>query len=92
MLMSWFCLKKLLPQKSYLEMADCGAYFARYPHQNRGSSQFRVKLVSSYIFDWLILLIIAAGGFGFDYVTPNKRPFSLVDPTISYAIILLLSH
>lgn len=41
-------------------------------------------VVLSYAFDWVILLAAAAVGYVLGEVTPNKRPFSLDDPNISY--------
>ncbi|CAO1604914.1 hypothetical protein XANCAGTX0491_008454 [Xanthoria calcicola] len=42
------------------------------------------RLIASYILDWFIILAIAAVGAGFWKVTPNHRPFTLVDPSISF--------
>ncbi|KAI4265176.1 MAG: hypothetical protein L6R38_009604 [Xanthoria sp. 2 TBL-2021] len=42
------------------------------------------RLIASYILDWVIILAIAAVGAGFWKVTPNHRPFTLVDPSISF--------
>ncbi|KAL8847705.1 MAG: hypothetical protein Q9221_007266 [Calogaya cf. arnoldii] len=42
------------------------------------------KRLASYVFDWFIILAIAAVGAGFWKVTPNHRPFTLVDPSISF--------
>jgi hypothetical protein len=42
-----------------------------------------IRLVTSYIFDWIILIIVTAVGYVLGRITPNKRPFSLVDPDIS---------
>ncbi|KAK3394546.1 PAP2-domain-containing protein [Podospora didyma] len=41
-------------------------------------------VVASYCFDWIILIIAAAVGYVLGDVTPNKRPFSLADPNISF--------
>ncbi|ETS01703.1 acid phosphatase/Vanadium-dependent haloperoxidase [Trichoderma reesei RUT C-30] len=43
-----------------------------------------IRLITSYIFDWVILLVVAAVGYVLGVITPNKRPFSLVDPNISF--------
>ncbi|QSZ29001.1 hypothetical protein DSL72_003510 [Monilinia vaccinii-corymbosi] len=43
-----------------------------------------ISVILSYVFDWVILIIAAALGAVFAYQTPNKRPFSLIDPDISY--------
>ncbi|KAI4266022.1 MAG: hypothetical protein LQ337_008909, partial [Flavoplaca oasis] len=42
------------------------------------------RLIASYIFDWFIILAIAAVGGAFWKITPNHRPFTLVDPSISF--------
>ncbi|KAL8661496.1 MAG: hypothetical protein Q9168_008382, partial [Polycauliona sp. 1 TL-2023] len=42
------------------------------------------RLIASYVFDWFIILAIAAAGGGFWKITPNHRPFTLVDPSISF--------
>jgi membrane-associated phospholipid phosphatase len=43
-----------------------------------------VRLVLSYIFDWIVIIAIAAIAGGWEYVEPFRRPFSLVDLSISY--------
>jgi membrane-associated phospholipid phosphatase len=50
----------------------------------RGMSMPSVRLVTSYIFDWIVIIAIAALAGGWEYVEPFKRPFSPVDLTISY--------
>lgn len=42
-----------------------------------------IRLITSYIFDWVILLVVAAVGYVLGVISPQKRPFSLVDPNIS---------
>lgn len=42
------------------------------------------RLVLSYMFDWLVIIAIAAVGGGWNYITPFHRPFSPVDLNISY--------
>ncbi|KAF2706577.1 PAP2 domain-containing protein [Pleomassaria siparia CBS 279.74] len=42
------------------------------------------RLILSYIFDWIIIIAIAAVGAGWEYLTPYHRPFSPVDLSISY--------
>ncbi|MCJ1308117.1 hypothetical protein MMC25_001769 [Agyrium rufum] len=42
------------------------------------------KLLLSYIFDWIIIILIALVTGLFNLLTPNHRPFSLSDPTISF--------
>ncbi|KAF7118282.1 hypothetical protein CNMCM5793_007698 [Aspergillus hiratsukae] len=43
-----------------------------------------LRLVLSYILDWVFIVIVAVIGFGFSKVEPNHRPFSLTDPSISF--------
>lgn len=50
----------------------------------RGLSVPSTRLVLSYIFDWICIIAIAAVGAGWEYLTPFKRPFSLVNLDISY--------
>ncbi|KZF18854.1 acid phosphatase/Vanadium-dependent haloperoxidase [Xylona heveae TC161] len=42
------------------------------------------RLILSYIFDWFIILGIAAVAGGFSACSPNTRPFSLSDGSISF--------
>ncbi|KAF1990799.1 PAP2 domain-containing protein [Aulographum hederae CBS 113979] len=42
------------------------------------------RLVASYIFDWFVIIVIAFVGLGWSYLHPYRRPFSLVDLSISY--------
>jgi membrane-associated phospholipid phosphatase len=42
------------------------------------------RLILSYIFDWIVIIAIAAVGGGWNYLRPFHRPFSLVDLSISY--------
>ncbi|PNS20966.1 Diacylglycerol pyrophosphate phosphatase 1 [Sphaceloma murrayae] len=42
------------------------------------------KLVLAYALDWVFVLAIAAVGGGLSYATPYRRPFSVVDLSISY--------
>jgi membrane-associated phospholipid phosphatase len=50
----------------------------------RGMNVPSVRLITSYIFDWIVIIAIAALAGGWEYVEPFKRPFSPVDLTISY--------
>ncbi|KAM0259556.1 hypothetical protein ACHAQJ_003282 [Trichoderma viride] len=43
-----------------------------------------IRLISSYVLDWIVLVIVVAVGYVLGVITPNKRPFSLVDPDISF--------
>ncbi|KAH6614840.1 PAP2 superfamily-domain-containing protein [Boeremia exigua] len=50
----------------------------------RGLSMPSVRLVLSYVFDWICIIAIAAVGAGWEFLTPYKRPFSPVNLDISY--------
>ena len=43
-----------------------------------------MRLVLSYIFDWIVIIGIAAIAGGWEFVEPFRRPFSPVDLSISY--------
>ncbi|EMD91730.1 hypothetical protein COCHEDRAFT_1194482 [Bipolaris maydis C5] len=49
-----------------------------------GISRPSARLVASYIFDWIVIIAIAAVAAGWEYVEPFRRPFSPVDLNISY--------
>ncbi|KAG7117922.1 MICOS complex subunit MIC60 like protein [Verticillium longisporum] len=42
------------------------------------------SLICSYVFDWVVLVLVAGAGGGLHLIEPNKRPFSLVDPNIAF--------
>lgn len=46
--------------------------------------QFSVRLFISYALDWILCLAFGFIALGLGYVAPNKRPFSLTDPNISF--------
>ncbi|CAM1508918.1 Fc.00g026570.m01.CDS01 [Cosmosporella sp. VM-42] len=41
-------------------------------------------LISSYVFDWVFLIVLAVIGYLVGNLTPNKRPFSLDNSDISF--------
>ncbi|QPG99320.1 hypothetical protein C2857_001474 [Epichloe festucae Fl1] len=45
---------------------------------------FSVKLLASYTFDWIVLIVITVVGGFLGRIEPNKRPFALDDPNISF--------
>ncbi|KAI4101796.1 MAG: hypothetical protein L6R37_004773 [Teloschistes peruensis] len=45
------------------------------------------RLIASYVLDWIIILATAAIGAGFWKITPNHRPFTLTDPSISFPYV-----
>ena len=40
-------------------------------------------VTASYVFDWIVLVVLGVTGYIMAEVTPNKRPFWLADPNIS---------
>ena len=50
----------------------------------KGTNRPSARLVASYIFDWIVIIAIAAVAAGWEYVEPFRRPFSPVDLNISY--------
>jgi hypothetical protein len=46
-------------------------------------------VIASYVFDWAILIAVGVVGLVLGNITPNKRPFSLEDPNISYVLHIL---
>lgn len=45
------------------------------------------RLAASYVLDWFIIFAIAFIGLALNYVEPYKRPFSLLDLTISFPLV-----
>ncbi|KAL9576641.1 MAG: hypothetical protein Q9212_006934 [Teloschistes hypoglaucus] len=45
------------------------------------------RLIASYVLDWIIIIAIAAIGAAFWKITPNHRPFTLTDPSISFPYV-----
>ena len=66
---------------SYYKMADAGIGTLSSGLRGR---RFPIRLILSYIFDWLVCFVFVGIGGYLDRVAPAKRPFSLVDPNISY--------
>ncbi|KAL2059407.1 hypothetical protein ABVK25_000700 [Lepraria finkii] len=52
-----------------------------------GTRRFSKRLILSYVIDWIIIIAIAAVGAAFSVITPNKRPFDLTNPNISYPYV-----
>lgn len=40
-------------------------------------------VTASYVFDWIVLVVLGVTGYIMAEVTPNKRPFWVADPNIS---------
>ncbi|PGH01714.1 hypothetical protein GX51_05030 [Blastomyces parvus] len=45
---------------------------------------FSKRLIASYVFDWIIILVTAGAARILKLAEPNRNPFSLTDPSISY--------
>jgi membrane-associated phospholipid phosphatase len=43
-------------------------------------------VILSYAFDWLIMVVVGLIGYFLGHVTPNKRPFSLLDTNIAFPV------
>jgi hypothetical protein len=50
-------------------------------------SRVSAKLISSYIFDWIIIILAVVAAGMLSTITPNKRPFSLTNPDISFPYV-----
>ncbi|KAI2629367.1 acid phosphatase/Vanadium-dependent haloperoxidase [Xylaria nigripes] len=59
--------------------------FDRLPPRTR-SKKTSALVVLSYVFDWLIMVAVGVVGLILGNVTPNKRPFSLLDANISFPV------
>ncbi|KFA47710.1 hypothetical protein S40293_08096 [Stachybotrys chartarum IBT 40293] len=46
--------------------------------------RFSVRVALSYVFDWIVVILVAGLALVLDELEPNKRPFSLADPNISF--------
>ncbi|KAI1415686.1 acid phosphatase/Vanadium-dependent haloperoxidase [Hypoxylon sp. FL1857] len=55
-----------------------------FPSAQSRKSKLSAVVIGSYVFDWLILIVVGVIGVVLGNVTPNKRPFSLQDPNISF--------
>ncbi|GKZ18960.1 phosphatidic acid phosphatase type [Aspergillus brasiliensis] len=53
-------------------------------HHQLSYRYFSKRLILSYILDWVLIVGVALIGYGFSQTTPNHRPFSLTDPSISF--------
>ncbi|KAI1271052.1 acid phosphatase/Vanadium-dependent haloperoxidase [Xylaria sp. FL0933] len=50
------------------------------------SKKTSVLIILSYAFDWLIMVVVGLIGYFLGNVTPNKRPFSLLDDNIAFPV------
>ncbi|KAK5164974.1 uncharacterized protein LTR77_009639 [Saxophila tyrrhenica] len=55
--------------------------------RNLGLTTMSKRLVLSYVIDWLVIFLIAGLGGLFNFIEPYKRPFSLLDLSISFPYI-----
>ncbi|RKF59204.1 putative lipid phosphate phosphatase 3, chloroplastic [Golovinomyces cichoracearum] len=58
--------------------------YQRRPSNLTGHQRLPVKLILSYVFDWIIVFGATIVGTVFAHMTPNKRPFSLANPEIAF--------
>ncbi|KAI1121583.1 acid phosphatase/Vanadium-dependent haloperoxidase [Nemania abortiva] len=50
------------------------------------TKKMSVLVILSYAFDWLIMVVVGLVGYFLGNVTPNKRPFSLLDTNIAFPV------
>jgi hypothetical protein len=50
---------------------------------DRKPSRMSIKVVLSYILDWVVLIAVGVVSYIIGDLQPNKRPISLTDPSIS---------
>ncbi|ELR02898.1 hypothetical protein GMDG_01120 [Pseudogymnoascus destructans 20631-21] len=50
----------------------------------RETSRVSIRLMLSYVLDWIIIIGAAAIGVALGTISPNKRPISLSNPELSY--------
>lgn len=51
------------------------------------SSRPSIRLILSYVLDWVMIIAIAAAGGGLNSAKPYHRPFSLLDLDISFPLV-----
>lgn len=49
----------------------------------KGSKKGGLAIISSYVFDWVIVIVFLGVAYYMDHHAPNRRPFFLEDPNIS---------
>jgi len=54
---------------------------------SRAGSRISIALILSYALDWIVILLGGVVGGVFSIITPNKRPFSLLDADISFPFV-----
>ncbi|KAF6827150.1 pap2 domain containing protein [Colletotrichum musicola] len=67
-------------RRPYSSISD--ATNSRRRHTKMGT----LRVTFSYVFDWAVLFAFAVAGFFLGNLSPNKRPFDLGDPNISFPL------
>lgn len=75
--------------QAYRKMSDLGGPSARGNGGGGGRKKAGISwvLIASYALDWIVMIAADAVGFYLGNITPNRRPFSLSDPNISYVLL-----
>lgn len=68
------------PRRPYTTLSNPSDVGRR--HSKMGS----IRVAISYAFDWAILVVFAVAGYILGNLTPQKRPFSLGNPDISFPL------
>ncbi|KAL2783520.1 phosphatidic acid phosphatase type 2/haloperoxidase [Aspergillus keveii] len=53
------------------------------PTSQNGHHRNSVKVIFSYVLDWIVLIVVGVVSYIIGDLEPHKRPFSLTDPNIS---------
>ncbi|KXT07481.1 hypothetical protein AC578_577 [Pseudocercospora eumusae] len=53
----------------------------------RGMGHPSKKLIASYVLDWVVIIAFAVAGAIFSIIEPHHRPFTLLNPEISYPYV-----
>ncbi|KAI0873493.1 acid phosphatase/Vanadium-dependent haloperoxidase [Hypoxylon argillaceum] len=56
------------------------------PRTRTRTRKISILVILSYAFDWLIMVVVGLIGYFLGNVTPNKRPFSLLDTNIAFPV------
>ncbi|KAI1165137.1 acid phosphatase/Vanadium-dependent haloperoxidase [Nemania serpens] len=60
--------------------------FDMLPPRTARRKKMSILVILSYAFDWLIMVAVGLVGYFLGNVTPNKRPFSLLDNNIAFPV------
>ncbi|KAG7143529.1 Diacylglycerol pyrophosphate phosphatase 1 like protein [Verticillium longisporum] len=69
---------------TYYKMPDSSSVQRKGRFTKPHDRSWTASLICSYVFDWVVLVLVAGAGGGLHLIEPNKRPFSLVDPNIAF--------